>query len=155
MRIHPIKQHIAATLIDLHKLEADGHLEHAPRYIISVLEDLHDLQEASEAFYQVIDNSIGNSVVVEKLESLITENLKPIERHSLMLSIECHAVMRRISADAVNKTMNLEEIATVIREIRDLRLTLLGSDGLHTEADEARWACVVAEAKGLMLHSIH
>lgn len=92
MRIHPVKQHIAATINNLRKLEADGHLEHAPRYIMSVLEDLHDLQDASEAFYQVMDNRQGNSVMVEKLNTLIAENLKPIECHSLMLSMR--SVMR-------------------------------------------------------------
>jgi hypothetical protein len=155
MRIHPVKQHIAATLHDLRKLEADGHLEHAPRYIMSVLEDLHDLQDASEAFYRVMDDRQGNSVMVEKLEALIADNLKPIERHSLMLSIECHTVMLRLAADAVGNGRDLEDIAESVREVRDLRLSLLTSNGSHTEADEAKWANTVAHAKGLTPHTIH
>ena len=149
MHIHPVKQHISATLRELRKPEADGHLEFAPRYIMSVLEDLNDLEDASEEFYQVMDDRQGNSVMVEKLEALIADNLKPIERHSLMLSIECHTVMLRLAADAVGNGKNLEEIAESVREVRDLRLSLLTSDGSHTEADEARLANTVAHAKGL------
>lgn len=63
--------------------------------------------------------------------------------------------MLRLAADGVEKGKSLESIAESVRAVRDLRLSLLTSDGSHTEVDEAKWANTVAHAKGLTPHTIH
>jgi len=155
MRACSIIKQLKAMIDELRKLEANGYLEYAHQYTMSVLGDLLNQQEASEELYRAVENDTDSQVTAEMLGTLITENLTSIENHSWILSIETKTVMLCAVSAAVNNRQSIETITQLIHEIRDQRLALLESGGFHSENDETAWIKTVREAKQLSPHIIH
>ena len=155
MRVYSIINQLKAMIDELRKLEANGHLEYAHQYTMSVLGDLLDQQEASDTLYRAVENNTDSQLTAEMLGDLITANLTSIEKHSWILSIETKTVMLYVVSAAVNNRQSIQAITQLIHEIRDQRLALLESGGFHNEDDETAWINTVRDSKQLSLHVIH